>query len=229
MPGTDFFDDDLVRSSPPAQADEAPANTPRASRLERAQRDTAEQAEAARLELEAMRAKQQRLEQERLALEEMSRRQGEYIRGKRELVERLQTGLVALEKDEIRAQRTAELMKTVRGRFRELLEDVVSLRDENWSDENLRDELGQALAVLERAREEYNRELARVEAVRDETRPEGESGARPAVFDEWRAAPAEERSFGHWLKVGLAVSLPLILTLIVLAALVWALQMAAWF
>jgi len=39
------------------------------------------------------------------------------------------------------------------------------------------------------------------------------------IFDDRRSSPAPERTLGSWFTIGLVVSLPVILTLVVLTAL----------
>ena len=67
---------------------------------------------------------------------------------------------------------------------------------------------------------EYNKSVAKIDANSGDSQPQGSTAAHPAIiFEESRRHIEEpEKNFGYWLKVGLAVTLPLIIALIVLAA-----------
>ena len=241
MSNTDFFDDDLVKQRDVAKriklgpgdepvgtvgdiqsSDEVPVRPVsdfNLTRMAKHKQDVDEQVVTAMQELERLRARQENLEKEKRDLEEIRRKQEEYEGGKREMVERLNQSLLTLEKDELQASRLAELLGATRKRFKALLADVQGLNDEAWPEEHFRDELNKALAVLEDARMEYNKSMTRIDTLGG-TGKTGGSEHPPVIFEEGRFHTEAEKSFGHWIKVGFAVSLPLMVVIIVMTVLI---------
>ena len=233
MSNRDFVDDDLIQSRPeservpfsPVSKSAAPrpeaagggeVNRPvteldiNALARHRQQIDTRSAVTAE--ELEKLRRKEEELQRQKRELEEARRKHDDYIKGKDELMARLGQSLVVIERHEIRAEQTAQLLKQTRLRFRELLETLRSLQDEAWTENEMRERLTEALAMIEDARMEYNKSTARIEAFLGEDEP-GEN--RPVIFDETGLdEPGEGRTFLDWLRIGFAFSLPLVLTVL---------------
>ena len=93
------------------------------------------------------------------------------------------------------------------------------MNDEVWPEEQFRDELNKALTVIEDARMEYNKSMTRIDTLGG-TGKTGGAEHQPVIFEESRFGSETEKSFGHWLKVGFAVSLPLIVVIIAVTALI---------
>lgn len=239
MAGTDFFDEDLVRQRDSAKrikmgpGDEPvdtmgepldssdipvrPLSDLNLTRMARHRKEVDTQSAIAAQELERLRKRQDQLEQERRELEELRKRQDEYERGKREILDQIKRSLVNLERKEVDAQRMVELLGATRSRFKELLAAVESLQEEGWPEDRIREELNKSLGVLEQARLEYNKCMAKIDAVKPDA-PAVATGPQARVFDE-HAFGDEEKGFSHWLKIGFAVTLPLAAVLVVLALL----------
>lgn len=238
MSGTDFFDDDLVRQRDSAkrirmgpgdepaepmagEADEVGGRGVgelNLTRMARHRKEVDNQASVAAQELERLRKRQEQLEMEKRELEELRRKHEEYGRGKREMMDHLKRSLVSLERRETDTQRMLELLGTTRNRFRELLEDLEGIKDESWPEDRVRDELGRSLVIIEAARAEYNKAMAKIEAVKGEAPAMAPN--QPAVLFEERYHPQEdEKSFVHWMRIGLAASLPLAVVLLLIALL----------
>jgi len=234
MASTDFFDDDLVkhRASPKrfkAGPGDEPATAPPGSteapprpvsdfnltRMARHKDQMEESMAMAAQELERLKQRQQNLEREKQHLENLRNRQSEYERGKREMLEHLNQSLISLEKEELNAEKLLEMVTSTRQRCRTWLAELESLDEESWPEEQFREELAKSLAKIEDIRMEYNKALAKIEALSKEEK-KATSGYQPVIFDESRQMAMEEKGFGHWLKVGFAVSLPLIFTVIML-------------
>lgn len=244
MAGKDFFDDDLVRQRARMGADEPAVplseggsiNAPprqvadlNLTRMARHRKDVDEQAAEALQELEKLRKRQEQLESEKKNLEDLRRRHEDYDRGKREMTDHLQRSLVILERHEAESQRLAELYSATRGRFKELLALIESFNEESWPEERIRDELHKALGLIDEARMEYNKAMARVDAERGSAGGGEAKGSKSAVLFEELPEAHDERDFLHWLKVGLAVSLPLIVVLVI-ALIVFAIgRSGGWF
>lgn len=238
MSGTDFFDDDLVRQRDSAKRIRmGPGDEPaepmagdtgelggrgvgelNLTRVARHRKEVDNQASVAAQELERLRKRQEQLELEKRELEELRRKHEDYGRGKREMLDHLKRSLVALERREVESQRLLELLGGTRNRFRQLLDDIESIKDESWPEDRVRDELGKSLVIIEEARAEYNKAMAKIEATKGET--PSPASAQPAVlFEERYHGHEEEKPFSHWVRIGLAVSLPLTVVIVVVALL----------
>jgi DNA repair exonuclease SbcCD ATPase subunit len=241
MANTDFIDDDLVKQRAAAKrikldpVDEPmgtvndiqssneipirPVSDFNLTRMAKHKQEMDEQVVTAMQELERLRARQENLEKEKRDLEEIRRKQEEYERGKREMVERFNQSLLTMEKDELQASRLSELMGATRKRFKALLADIQGLNDEVWPEEQFRDELNKALLVIEDARREYNKAITRIDTL-ELTGKTGGVEHQPVIFEEGRFGSETEKTFAHWLKVGFAVSLPLIMVILAVTALI---------
>jgi len=218
--GTDFFDEDLAapdaaaRENPQKREDSAtrPAEA-EPGRMTRQKEDVSEEMAAKTDEIERLRMKQQDLEREKSDLESLSRRQDEYVRGKRDVIEKLERSVVLIEKEEVQATRMVEMLSATRSRFRETLGEIQQIDEERWPDEEFKNELNKALALIEEARQLHKKGVARIEAARWQEGEPGKAGfPRPERMDGESGAAG---GFGFWLKAGLAFSLPLAALLIV--------------
>jgi len=232
MPNRDFIDGDLLKPRDTSgqirlgPGGDAPVVPPGVGDLElpliarhkkQVETDAAQKAQ----EIERLRQLQENLEREKRELEEIRRKQTDYEHGKKEMLERLQQSLVALERHELRAAQLTDLLQNARKRFKEMEGQLLAIREDDWPEAGVREELVKALALVEDARMEYNRQMARIEALMGD---QSKGGAAPAVVFEGGAprAPAE-RTFAQWVMIGFAASLPMIVTLAVLA-IWWALR-----
>lgn len=230
MGGTDFFDNDLVQrrgalktssvgpvateTGSAVKRDDFPAR-PLAdlnlTRMARHREEVNTQMATAKVDIERMRRKQGELEREKQTMEEMLEKQDQYERGKQELSDKLSESVVSLQKLEEHAARQVEIYSAARTRFAEVLNEIQSINDADWSDEGFRDELNKAVVTIDTARKEFVKVQAAVEAV----------GGPVTLFDANRPRPlpgmdedeASTRTFGEWVKIGLAVSLPVIVVL----------------
>lgn len=224
MPGTDFFDDDLQNreakrrravTDPPPPGLSRDVSDLNLTRMARHKDDIEQQVASSAQELDRLRMRQEEVERERRELEELRKKQENYERGRRDVSERINQSLIMMENEQLRAQKLVELLQTTRDDFKGLLQGIMTIDPESWPDDEVRAELGKALVVIDESRMEYNKGMTKVEALMD-----GDRRKTPAdgslMSDESEGGPS--RSFGFWLKAGLAFSLPLILTLLVLVA-----------
>lgn len=243
MANTDFFDDDLIKQRDAArkiklgQGDEPlamvndlsgndevpvrPVSDFNLTRMAKHKQEVDDHVATAMQEIERLRKRQEDLEREKRELEDLRRKQSEYESGKREMMERLNQSLISLEKNELQTERLVELLGATRKRFKGLLSDIEAIDEDAWPEDQIRDELNKALAVMEDARLEYNKSMAKIDAIGgdgDQSSP----AHKPMIFEESRYHGIEEnRSFGYWMKVGAAVTLPLIATIVVLTIVVF--------
>jgi uncharacterized protein Yka (UPF0111/DUF47 family) len=254
MPGTDFFDDDLIRqrdapkrikmpgpAGEPVETigdgvplDEGPSSRPvselNLTRMARHRQQVDAQASTAIQEIERLKKRQEQLEHEKRELEEFRRKHDEFDRGKREMLDHLRRNLVTLERREVEAGRLAELLGATRKRFKSILEELETIDPESWPEDQIRDELNRNLGIIEDARMEYNKALAKIDAVKGEERvPAASSASSPVLFEEASAAAVQERPLGYWIKVGFAVSLPVVMTVVILAIFFFVAQSNGWF
>lgn len=239
MAGTDFFDEDLVRQrdttkrikmgpgdepvesmGDPLDSSDVPVRPVsdlNLTRMARHRKEVDTQSAMAAQELDRLRKRQEQLEQEKRDLEELRKRQDEYERGKREIVDQIKRSLVNLERKEVDAQRMVELLGATRGRFKEVLAAVEALKEEGWPEDRIREELNKSLGVVEQARLEYNKCMAKIDAAKPEA-PVMPSGQPARMYDE-HALAEDEKGFSHWFKIGFAVTLPLVVVIAIVALL----------
>lgn len=178
-------------------------------------------------ELEVLRQRQESLESQKRRLEGLRKKQTDYERGRGEMIELLSKSLISLEKEELNAEQAMELLSVTRKKFKVRLAELEGLDPETWPDDQVREELTKALAVIEDARTDYNKSMARVDALTSGDQKETGHTA-PVIFDERWSAHEEEKPFSHWLYVGFAVSLPLIVVLTVLSILYYLHMIGMW-
>ncbi len=236
---TDFFDDDLVKrkeampdlkmgpghenpstKTEPGTSSDVPSRGVsdfNLTSMTRHKIEIEDQVANAMKELERLRQRQEDLEQQKESLENLRQRQDRYAKGKRDVIERLSQNLVVLEKEELQAEQTLELLHLTRQKFKARLEEIQDLNEENWSEDIFREELSKALSLIDNTRDEYNKSVAKIEAL---SREKG-SGVdhQPMLLNEGPDHEGEEKTFMSWLKVGFAVSFPVIVTLTILAVL----------
>jgi len=159
----------------------------------------------ARERLLALRRQQEDLERQKNDLEELRRKQDEYGRGRTEMIDHLTRGLATLEREQIHAQRLAELCEKTRAAFRDYLDQLQSIRDAEWNSVNLRPELTKALSIIENSRLEYNRARTKLDCLDPsaglpvETAGDADADGRM----DWS-------EMGRYARLGAAASAPLI-------------------
>lgn len=227
MADTDFFDDDLAQRGAPSMTPSGggvsmPKHIPsqkvsdlNLTKMARHRQMVDEERARAAEELEMLKQREQDIERKKREMEDLRKKHDDYELGKQELLERLSQNLATLEKDEIRSGQITELLSDTRRRFKAMRDDLDSIDEESWEESRMRQELTKSLALIEDARMEFNKSIAKIQAMTEGYQRSQE--AEP-VLSEGRATvqPAAEKSLGYWFKVGMAVSLPLILFLLIL-------------
>jgi len=215
---TDFVDNDFQahKSPPPATAGGA-GGPQRAPTREEVDTKVVE----AQQKLAELKRAQEELERERAGLEETRRRRMEFETGRQELIHSLTRGLGLLEETEFAARRDAEQMAKSLADLRDALNKVESVHEETWTKDNFSVELTRALTTVENARMEWN--SARLKfPVLTAQKPAGDEAGAAADAPE-RQALSGNRSFGQWCKIGVALTLPVVLALLALLAVLLAL------
>ncbi len=210
---TDFFDDDLSRTV--ESGEQALAETS-VTRMARQKEQLTHQVADTAEEIERLRMRQDELEHEKTSLEELNRKQDEYERSKKNIIENLSRNIILMEKDEVLATRMVELLSASRARFKDMLAEIRDIKEERWGNGDFEEELDKALALIENARMEYSKAIAKVDA---ESWQKGGGGqAQLSTLEEAGRNALVNKGFFFWLKVGIAVSLPVIVVLMLLLA-----------
>jgi len=229
MGGTDFFDNDLVqrrgaiKSTSLGQGTDVvapktddmsvrPLSDLNLTRMARHKEEVNTQVATAKGEIERLKRRQGDLEREKQTLEDLMEKQEQYERGKQEMIDKLTESLVSLERLEDAAARQVEIYSSTRQRFGDYVEELHRMNDSEWTDESLREELNKAVVQIDTVRKEFVKAQAAVEA----------AGGPPKLFDESRtrlpgidSEDVEPKGFATWLKIGFAVSLPLIVIIVI--------------
>lgn len=206
---TDFVDDDFqarsaAGTSTATGAQRAPTREEVDSRVGEAQQKLAE-----------LKRQQEELERERAALEEVRRRQMEFQNGRQEMIHNLTRGLGLLEEAEFTARRDAEQMAKTIGDFRDALSKVEAIREENWTKDSFNVELTRALTSIENARMEWNAARLKFPVLAGESRGTSATASPESAPEQ---ASWGEFSFGQLCKIGLAMTWPIALVILIAAA-----------
>ena len=157
----------------------------------------------ARERLLALRRQQDELERQKAELEELRRKQEEYARGKGEMIDQLTRGLVALEREQIQADRLAELCNKAQRAFRDYLEQLQGINDEEWNSANVRSELSKALGIVENSRLEFNRARTKLDCLQP-------GAGQPEVLPFPESRKFDWQEMVRYACIGAAASAPLI-------------------
>jgi hypothetical protein len=164
------------------------------------------QVQKAQEQLLQLKRQQDQIEKQKRELEELSRRQEELERGRTEMMDKLTRSLVVLEREAYDTQKKLEQIRSTRESFGQHLELIEAIDPKSWNPTDLHKELSRSLSAVDDARTEFSQQRSRLqatdEAQGDATLPETASD----VSDLLRGG----RSFGNWLQIGLAFTLPLI-------------------
>jgi hypothetical protein len=162
------------------------------------------QVQRAQEQLLHLRRQAEQIEKQKRELEELSRRQEELERGRAEMSDKLSRSLVILEREGYDSQKKLEQIRATHESFTQHLQLLESIDPKSWNPADLPKELSRALSTVDDARTEFSQQRSRLEASGGESNemelPEIASGA----------GGLNGKSFGQWVQIGFAVSLPLI-------------------
>lgn len=164
--------------------------------------------------LAELKQQQEALERERAALEELRRRQTEWHTGREEMLQNLTRGIGLLEEAEQEARQQAEQMARSLAAFRDALEKIRAIREEDWTPEDLNLQLTRALTVLENARMEWNSARLKFPILNSSgapSRADSASGRLPTWVES-----LDELGWGRLARLGLALTWPVAAVLLLL-------------
>ncbi len=206
---TDFVDDDFqTRKTPHLPVAAGAGVFQRAPTREEVDTKVVE----AQQKLAELKHAQEELERERATLEETRRRQMEFQTGRQELVHSLTRGLGLLEEAEFNARRDAEQMAKALSSLREALSKMEAIHEETWTKDNFNVELTRALTAVENARMEWNAARLKFPRLAGE-KAEDREAARAADLQEQEPL-FTPRGFAGWCKIGLALTWPVALAVL---------------
>jgi hypothetical protein len=164
------------------------------------------QVQKAQEQLLQLKRQQEQIEKQKRELEELSRRQEELDHGRKEMTDKLTRSLVVLEREAYDAQKRMEQLRATRESFAQHLEVLEAIDPRTWNPAELNKELSRALSTVDDARTEYNQQRSRLQATAEES-----EGAPLAETSAGFESNGITHSFGQWLQIGFAFTLPLIL------------------
>ena len=164
------------------------------------------QVQKAHEQLLQLKRQQEQIEKQKRELEELSRRQGELEQGRAEMTDKLTRSLVVLEREGYDTQKKLEQLRATRESFGQHLQLLEAIDPKDWNPTDLHKELSRALSTVDDARAEFSQQRSRLYAGTNE-----ESGdvALPEVATDYSGVGGG-RTFGQWVQIGLALTLPLI-------------------
>ncbi|MFN0130246.1 MAG: hypothetical protein ACKV19_26585 [Verrucomicrobiales bacterium] len=140
------------------------------------------------------------VERRKEELEEMTRKEREYTRGRAELHEKLSAILVMLERSSGEAQRQLEVLLQARDDLSRHYRALTAIVIEDWNAPGVAEQADHALAVINDARADYERVSARTAACL------GVGGAAAMAS----SSDTVGQDFRYWLRSGFAFTLPLV-------------------
>jgi uncharacterized membrane protein YccC len=164
------------------------------------------QVQKAQEQLVQLKRQQEQIEKQKRELEELSRRKEELERGRAEMTDKLTRSLVVLEREGYNAQTRLEQIRAARESFAQHLELIEAIDSKSWNPSDLHKELSRALSTVDEARTEYSEQRSRLQAVGGSPGDTPLPDVAPDAYDNH-----DGRSFFHWLQIGIALTLPLII------------------
>src|SRR4051812_26692556 len=164
------------------------------------------QVQKAQEQLIALKRQQDQIEKQKRELEELSRRQEELEKGRAEMSDKLARSLVVLEREAYDSQKKLEQIRATRESFGQHLELIEAIDPKSWNQADLHKELSRALSAVDDARTDFSQQRSRLQATDDAQA----DVALPEVAPDVSQLLHDGRSFGQWLQIGFALTLPLI-------------------
>ena len=164
------------------------------------------QVQKAQEQLLQLKRQQEQIEKQKRELEELSRRQEELERGRAEMSDKLTRSLVILEREAYDSQKKLEQLRVTHESFTQHLQHIEGIDPKGWNPTDLHKELSRALSTVDDARAEFSQQRSRLQAAEDAS---GDV-ALPEVAPEI-GGMGGAKTFLHWMQLGFAFSLPLII------------------
>lgn len=121
-----------------------------------------DQVKAAQQQLSNLRQQQEEIERQKAEIEELKRQRREFLQGRTEATEKLSRAVVMLDREVYECQKRVEEFLQAKDNFAQHLERIDAVNPESWSRAELRTELARALGIVDDARQEYRKSMARL-------------------------------------------------------------------
>ena len=165
------------------------------------------QVQRAQEQLLQLKRQQDQIEKQKRELEELSRRQEELENGRADMSDKLTRSLVILEREAYDTQKKLEQLRSTRESFGQHLELIEAIDPKSWNPAELSKELSRALSTVDDARTEFSQQRSRLQATDDSEGDVSLPEVAPDISDLLHGG----RSFGQWVQIGFAVTLPLMI------------------
>lgn len=159
----------------------------------------------AQQQLEQLQLQQELIEQQKQELQELNERKAEFLEGQNDITDRFTTSLTAIDRELFEIRQEMEDLEQTRQCFAEHQKKIDELNPQNWSKDELKQELNRAISMLDHAEDEY-----------EEAMQHFKNGRRSGVLTPVKKKKSSISStttseFGSNFKQGLAFNLPLII------------------
>jgi hypothetical protein len=163
-------------------------------------------------ELLLLKQKHDEITEEKRVLDEISRKRGEFIEGRREIIEKLTYALTMLERKKVQAEREIEEINVIHDNFASHLAQAEGLDPPNWPSEELATDLVKALACVDQAKGAYAEAAGRLAVIFRSDEGHEENSAD----DPFHTTAPHQKPFAEMVREGFAYSLPLLVLGIVI-------------
>ncbi len=169
-----------------------------------------EQVQQAQEQLQQLREQQEMIEKQKTEIEELKRHRHELSSGRSEVSEKLNRAMIMLEREIYDSQKRSEQFAQTKEAFANHLDLVKDMKPEDWSREEMQENLAHASGIIEDAREEYRNAMARVSSLLEGRSAEEMADIEGLTISNRFGGPEMEADwFRIWLRRGFAFSLPL--------------------
>ncbi|MDF3130497.1 hypothetical protein P0Y35_14920 [Kiritimatiellaeota bacterium B1221] len=201
---TDFMDVDLQSPRVPRPDFQAEEHQTREKlgQMQRQREHLEEEVADTARELHSLQQQQENLLKRKQSLESLRLRQERYVEEKQDLARRIHQCLLLLDKEEVRVAQLQDLYGNSRKLFSRLESQLQALVDGGWSEEDFDAELSQSADVVKGVRMEFKKGLARLDSL---------DWTSDREDDEMESVGLLDLGFGYWLKVGVALAIPIAL------------------
>ncbi|MGK0189602.1 MAG: chromosome segregation ATPase [Verrucomicrobiales bacterium] len=177
--------------------------------------DYDERLQAAQQQLQALRQQQEEIEHQKRELEDLNEKQRSFVTGRSDLSNKLSRAIAMLEREASEARKKAESFDAAREGFEVHFKTINALRPEEWDRAELKNDLARALTVIERARQDFDRQSGEILSLQKSADSELSSkssreNASPSAAAKG-SAPLFPTNFKQCFMLGLAFTLPLVI------------------
>ncbi len=170
--------------------------------------DFEDQVREAQEQLAQLRQREEQLERQKRELEELHQRKAAFIETRGTIHDDLARAISSLDREADECQRRADQCLNTREALDHYLRTIESLRPDNWSRAQLKEELGKAQSRLDEAEEELRSASPLLVSIRG-------GKTRKATKRTSDSASESDQGFLYWFKSGLAFTLPAMIFLAV--------------